>query len=612
MAYWQALDSQVNPLADGSIADHIRIDSETRSASWVPGDGLLNLPKELFVQSIQAYDDTKPSGWNGTNFEPSTFLARPDIQALSIPTQMAMVDLNSAYAEILKYQDTALAAMNTQLTSVEDAINSASAVQGISLSSATIVTLANGESKILHLPTIEFDHTNNFVSPSLIQIQANGEYMVAGLMNTEVSLTPNIRRLEMLVNGKTVLFAESDNTTQASAVGFSNTIPLVMGDEVTYRAINNGTSSFDIIDTLISCLLTVPSQETAPVMLAATPGPTIKGYPVGVDSIAAGVAVAINAEGKILPIHPETDTSSVPWYDGVTLSSGALNETVAISLYYGNTYTIPGATFTEGSNIFVGPAGVLTENFTAVQSSCRWLIGVGKAMSDTDFIYEPQLPMDSQSSGGGGSYLTPAFLSFFIEAQSSSLEVGATSNANPHFVWTTSNSANIAPNSIEISDATASVILVTGASTTSPYSSTYAGVTKTTAGSENFTITATNSHSAPFTSNFTISWYDRVYYGESAVAPLNSSAVTGLRASGLQPSYSGVYPFLAGANEYKYLCFPTAFGTPNSFKDQSTNLNVPFDNPYVISVTNAYGVTITYNVFRSYYTIGGALSVVVG
>jgi hypothetical protein len=233
-------------------------------------------------------------------------------------------------------------------------------------------------------------------------------------------------------------------------------------------------------------------------------------------------------------------------------------------------------------------------------------------MSDTDFIYEPQLPMDSQSSGGGGSYLTPAFLSFFIEAQSSSLEVGATSNANPHFVWTTSNSANIAPNSIEISDATASVILVTGASTTSPYSSTYAGVTKTTAGSENFTITATNSHSVPFTSNFTISWYDRVYYGESAVAPLNSSAVTGLRASGLQPSYSGVYPFLAGANEYKYLCFPTAFGTPNSFKDQSTNLNVPFDNPYVISVTNAYGVAITYNVFRSYYTIGGALSVVVG
>ena len=404
LSYWQALDSQVNPLGDSAIADYIRIDTETRSSSWVPGDGLLNLPKELFPETIQAYDDTKPSGWTGDTFDASTFLARPDIQALSIPTQMAMVDLNSAYASILTYQTITLDAMNSQLTSVQDSITSASAVQGISLSSAAVMTLSSGETKTLVLPTIEFDHTSNFVSPTLIKIQANGEYSVACLMNTSESVTPDIRKLEMLVNGKVELAASSDNTTQASAVGFSGNLPLVMGDEVYFRASNAGVSSFDILDSTVSCLIANPSQA------ASTGNSAINGYPVGVDSLDAGTAVAINAYSKILPIHPEVNVDDVPWYDGITLASGKANETVQISLIYGNTYTIPSAHFTPGANLFVGPNGVLTEDFTMVKTTCRWVIGVGKAISATDFIYEPQLPMDTHGTGTGGGVVSGNYI----------------------------------------------------------------------------------------------------------------------------------------------------------------------------------------------------------
>jgi len=213
--------------------------------------------------------------------------------------------------------------------------------------------------------------------------------------------------------------------------------------------------------------------------------------------------------------------------------------------------------------------------------------------------------------GGGNPYQTPAFSGFSIESQSTSLEVGATSSANPVFAWSVTNLSNAVANTVAISDTTASVTLGTGLSLTSPFSATYAGVTKTSVSSENFRITGIDSESDTFSANFTISWYDRVYYGESSSSLLAASDITGLRVSGLQSAFPGIYDFIASPGEFKYLCFPVSMGTPIAFKDQSTNLNVPFSIPYIITVINSYGISINYNVFGTYYQIGGALNVVI-
>lgn len=605
--YWQSIDSQVNPLGDSTLSNYIRIDSQTRNSSWAPGDGLLNLPKELYADTTPNWQpNNSNNGWSGEAFDATVFLARPDIQALPVTTQMAMTDLNKAYASILVYQQQALEAMNTQLTSVQNAITATSTYSGFQVESTATMTLSGGKTLPLTLPSVQFDYTNNVTSPTSFTIQTAGDYSIAGAITTGTSLTPSVIEVDMIVNGVTALSASSDKTINSSTINLSGTVTLAVGDIITFQVTNNGSSSIDILNSIISCMAYIAASSNVNIVV------TEPGYPIGVDSLSAATAVEINDNGQIIPIHPETNTAITPWFDGVTLTSGTLNQTVAISLIYGTTYTIPDAHFTEGSNLYIGANGVLTEDFSAVQSSCRWIIGVGKAVSGTEFIYEPQLPMDSQSGGGGGgSYLVPSFSSFFIDSQSSSLEVGATSNANPTFVWTIANASNTSPNTIDISDITASIVLATGISTTSPHVSTYGGVTKTSISSETFSITGTNTHGSPFSGSFTISWYDRVYYGESATDPLNASGITGLRASGLQPSFAGVYSFLASPSEYKYLCFPVSFGTPSSFKDQSTNLNVPFNNPYVVTVTNTYGVVITYNVFRTFYPIGGAISVVV-
>ena len=103
----------------------------------------------------------------------------------------------------------------------------------------------------------------------------------------------------------------------------------------------------------------------------------------------------------------------------------------------------------------------------------------------------------------------------------------------------------------------------------------------------------------------------RIYYGEDATTPLVASDILGLRANNLASGFAGNYSFVAAPSEYKYICYPSSFGTATTFKDQSTNLAVPFDTVYTVSVTNSFSVSTNYNVHKTTNMIGGALVVMV-
>lgn len=208
-------------------------------------------------------------------------------------------------------------------------------------------------------------------------------------------------------------------------------------------------------------------------------------------------------------------------------------------------------------------------------------------------------------------YQFPVFTGFSITGQASVLEVGNTSSANPTFTWSISNPSNISPNTISIKDTTASVTLVSGHSTTSPYAATYAGITKTVATQNVFTISGVDTNSDTFTDMFTIHWEWRGHWGNSADTALASADVLGLVSSALQTGFAGTYSFPAGASEYKILAYPSSFGTASTFKDTSTGFAVPFNAPYVVSVTNSFGVTTNYNVHQSSNMLGGAITIAV-
>ena len=211
---------------------------------------------------------------------------------------------------------------------------------------------------------------------------------------------------------------------------------------------------------------------------------------------------------------------------------------------------------------------------------------------------------------GGGGYQSPGFTSFYADGRSASLEVGDTFAANPTFIWATSYSANVAADSISILDVTGGTTLVTGLANTGSYAATHATITETTNTSWEFRILGQDSISATFARNYVLAWKWMVYSGESASAgPLNQAAIKALRVSGLASAYAGDYLMLAG--NYKYICYPAVYGTATNFTDRSTGFPVAMDDPYTVSVTNGFSQTTNYRVHRSYYALGGALTITV-
>ena len=208
-------------------------------------------------------------------------------------------------------------------------------------------------------------------------------------------------------------------------------------------------------------------------------------------------------------------------------------------------------------------------------------------------------------------YQYPAFLTFAISGQTTPLEVGASILANRTFIWTTSSPSNINTNSLAIRDVTGATNIATGLADDGTEATTYAAIVKNTATTNQFSITGTNSKSTTFTKTYTVAWQWKIYYGESVTTPLAESGIEGLRIGVLASGFAGTYIFNALTNGYKYLCYPAVLGTATSFKDTATQLPVPMETVYTVSVTNVNGVSTNYNVHRSTNILNGAVTIIV-
>ena len=207
-------------------------------------------------------------------------------------------------------------------------------------------------------------------------------------------------------------------------------------------------------------------------------------------------------------------------------------------------------------------------------------------------------------------YQTPAFSLFNITGLTNPLEVGDTITANPTFTWATTNSSNINTNTISITDVTGgNMVLVNNIANDGTKSVTLASIQKTTATSHQFKIAATSTQNTTFNKTLTVNWQWKRFYGENTNTSLTETDIKALRINGLSTGFVGTYSFNGGG--YKYICYPSNFGTATTFKDQSTNLTVPFDSVTTVSVTNGYGITTTYNVHKSANIMGSAITVIV-
>jgi hypothetical protein len=94
-----------------------------------------------------------------------------------------------------------------------------------------------------------------------------------------------------------------------------------------------------------------------------------------------------------------------------------------------------------------------------------------------------------------------------------------------------------------------------------------------------------------------LSWRYRVYWGVNASTSLTEAQIEALVSNSLYTSFARTYTFNAsGGGVYLYLAWPTSFGAATQF---TVNGLVTSFTQSTVSVTNAYGDTTNYYVYRS-------------
>jgi hypothetical protein len=487
--YWQAIDSNVNPLSDTALYAYLYNDALTRVSDWARGSNIINLPTALDSstnsQGLWIPPDDASAGWGGISpnltFNAQSFLARPDIQVLPLTTQLTMLDLNSAWATALTNGNNALAQATQEISNMRD-ILADSVIQGFIVSNTTVISIPPSTDLLLKFNKVELDVGSNVTASNSFTIQVAGSYLMTGTFIFSAIPTPATRKIEIWVNSVPVFIKESANVVDSVTVPLSETIIFNKGDVIQIFASTDGqdtdsllsdfsfrclaftldTSSYGFSVSADGQIIQTGGISTLPQTTGITEEPQTsedflvnimanlklsgtdqqpvygkhtwgilgsgtKQQPAGTPLVSL-TAVYTNEDGKALPISPEIDIATVPYYDGVSLNSAAANQTISTALMYGQEYQVITSTVMPvqagnspsgkaGSNViipstssnlltgqmlYVGPGGLLTQDYTYVQANCRWVIAVGRATDVDKFIYEPSIPMDQQSGGGTG------------------------------------------------------------------------------------------------------------------------------------------------------------------------------------------------------------------
>lgn len=207
-------------------------------------------------------------------------------------------------------------------------------------------------------------------------------------------------------------------------------------------------------------------------------------------------------------------------------------------------------------------------------------------------------------------YQVPTFSAFSISGQSTTLEVGDQITAGSKtFTWSTTNPSNISSSGITITDFTNSTTIASGLSNTGTSNQTIVAVSKSSATSHVYRISAKNTQDTTFTRDFTVNWRWRMYWGTSSLSSLTENQIEALTSSSIVSTSAGSFNF--GAGGYKYIAYPTVFGLKTSFKDPSTGFDVDMQSAVTTAVSNSYGIGTDYYVHRSTNTLGGSITITV-
>lgn len=322
--YPDILNGAVNPLGDPTAYNSLLADVASRSRTWTPGTPLLPIPVQpVTIPPSSFAPGLNNNGWtNNMTFNPAAFLARPDVQALPIPTQIAMLRTNLSYAGVNVWK-------NNMQTSIATAMSNANALLQATQQVGFHVSIYDVDASnqvppgtsvqvsfdAMQLPQ-DFDYTGNVttLSPGLFTIQAAGTYNGVGTFSWEVPAAGTYT-ITVTQNGTPIATASSTTTgagTTTTNVSFNqqfNTDDTV--EVLASTSLPSGTAQVEPVSTFSMILAQVSSSSGG--NTPSTQGNTASfdlDVPAWFPSATVPVltAVSIDADGNATPLDPSVPT----------------------------------------------------------------------------------------------------------------------------------------------------------------------------------------------------------------------------------------------------------------------------------------------------------------
>lgn len=126
----------------------------------------------------------------------------------------------------------------------------------------------------------------------------------------------------------------------------------------------------------------------------------------------------------------------------------------------------------------------------------------------------------------------------------------------------------------------------------------------------NFIVGASGSYGTSST-GYTVRWYQRQYFGATTTGVYNSMFISELPRSVISSGHALTFSVTGASTQYLFYAFRAAAGVPR-FKDETVGLYGGFQlEASGVSFTNDYGITESYNVWRSHNHSLGAVRITV-
>ena len=318
--------------------------------------------------------------------------------------------------------------------------------------------------------------------------------------------------------------------------------------------------------------------------------------------------------------NPNDGTIDFTYNSGQTFSVSGF--TTGMTNYYTTEARLSGSTIyfdrTDATEIYSVDIGPIISANTLYTNAFPMPVDVGGWDASSTFSAQT---IQQMWDGLLYPYQYPVITVFNRADLKTEYEIGeGLSISDREFTWTISNDFNIVDNqagSIELEEL--QPVLTIGDSLDHDGTHIVSGLTNdmifTTTGNRNiYRVSAKNTKGETITRNISKTWKVKWYYGKNINTSITSAQMTGLTGNDLVTSVTNgfVNVPVTGAGEYPYLCIPDTLGQPTDLRDSVSGCfgtNHPFIQLPDITINNAFGVSVTYNVYRFVNKTAGSVNI---